>query len=64
MENGENNFSGNTKSFDRSNYMFSLGVKVRNMKMDFNTGGTWRRVGNEHYLMKMYEFRDGGTIFT
>ena len=24
---------------------FSLGVKVRNMKMDFNTGGTWRRVG-------------------
>ena len=26
-----------------------LGVKVRNMKMDFNTGGTWRRVGgNEH----------------
>ena len=19
-----------------------LGVKVRNMKMDFNTGGTWR----------------------
>ena len=23
----------------------TLGVKVRNMKMDFNTGGTWRRVG-------------------
>ena len=22
-----------------------LGVKVRNMKMDYNTGGTWRRVG-------------------
>ena len=22
----------------------TLGVKVRNMKMDFNTGGTWRRV--------------------
>ena len=22
-----------------------LGVKVRNMKMDFNTEGTWRRVG-------------------
>ena len=21
-----------------------IGVKVRNMKMDFNTGGTWRRV--------------------
>ena len=24
----------------------NLGVKVRNMKMDFNTGGTWRRVGH------------------
>ena len=23
-----------------------LGVKVRNMKMDFNTGGTWRRAMN------------------
>ena len=22
----------------------SLGVQVRNMKMDFNTGGTWRQV--------------------
>ena len=22
-----------------------LGVKVRNMKMDFNTGGIWHRVG-------------------
>ena len=22
-----------------------LGVKVRNMKMDFNTGSSWRRVG-------------------
>ena len=26
-------------------YMNSLGVKVQNMKMDFNTGDTWRRVG-------------------
>ena len=24
---------------------YVLGVKVRNMKMDFNTGGTWHRVG-------------------
>ena len=23
----------------------TLGVKVRNLKMDFNTGGTWRWVG-------------------
>ena len=22
----------------------TLGVQVRNMKMDFNTGGTWRQV--------------------
>ena len=26
-------------------YTSTRGVKVRNMKMDFNTGGTWRRVG-------------------
>ena len=25
--------------------LHTLGVKVRNMKMDFNTRGTWRRVG-------------------
>ena len=23
----------------------AVGVNVRNMKMDFNTGGTWHRVG-------------------
>ena len=27
-------------------YKYNLGVKVRNMKMDFNTGGTWRRAMN------------------
>ena len=27
------------------NITYNLGVKVRNMKMDFNTAGTWRRVG-------------------
>ena len=26
-------------------YMYGLGVKVRNMKMDFNIYDTWRRVG-------------------
>ena len=26
-------------------YTYNLGVKVRNMKMDFNTGGTWCWVG-------------------
>ena len=34
----------------------SLGVKVRNMKMDFNTGGTWRRVGQRTLMMKSYDF--------
>ena len=30
---------------------FRLGVKVRNMKMDFNTGGTWRLgVGSSNEL--------------
>ena len=27
-----------------ANIVPAVGVKVRNMKMDFNTGGTWRRV--------------------
>ena len=35
---------------------FWLGVKVRNMKMDFNTGGTWRRVGQYTLMMKIYDF--------
>ena len=25
-----------------------LGVKIRNLKIDFKTRGTWRRMGNEH----------------
>ena len=35
----------------RNTYLFrnikasTLGLKVRNMKMDINTGGTWRLVG-------------------
>ena len=34
------------KSFAPFRFVSSrLGVKVRNMKMDFNTGGTWRQVG-------------------
>ena len=27
------------------NYDPPLGVKIRNLKVDFKTGGTWRRVG-------------------
>ena len=35
---------------------WTLGVKVRNMKMDFNIGVTWRRVGQWTLMMKIYEF--------
>ena len=33
-----------------------LGVQIRNMKMVFNTGGTWRRVTFETLMMKIDEF--------
>ena len=33
-----------------------LGVKVRNMKMDFNTEGTWRQVGQWTLMMTIYDF--------
>ena len=33
-----------------------IGVKVRNMKKDFNTGGTWRRVGQRTLMIKIYDF--------
>ena len=32
-----------------------LGVKVWNMKMDFNTGGTWHWVGQWTLMMKIYD---------
>ena len=47
-------YDTNSRNLDRitdfiinkvKNCMYLLGVKVPNMKMDFNTGGTWRRVG-------------------
>ena len=33
-----------------------LVVKVRNMNMDFNTGGTWHRVRQWTLMMKIYDF--------
>ena len=33
-----------------------VGVKVRNLKMEFNTGGTWHRVGQQTLIMKIYVF--------
>ena len=37
-------------SSDTNRLLFLLGVNIRNMKMDFNTEGTWRRIGqnSEH----------------
>ena len=34
----------------------TLGVQVRNMKMDFNTRGTWRQVGQWRLMMKINDF--------
>ena len=33
---------GKVMSYCQKTNHATLGVKVRNMKMDFNTGGTWR----------------------
>ena len=33
-----------------------LGVKIRNLKVEFKTGGTWRRVGQQTLIMKIYDF--------
>ena len=36
--------------------MYTLGVKVRNLKVEFKTGGTWRRIGQLTLIMKVYDF--------
>ena len=46
-------FENTSDAYKAEGYTFSvinsIGVKVRNMTMDFNTGGTWRHVRhNEH----------------
>ena len=45
-----------TKFQVTKNEHIHLGVKVQNMKMDFNTEGTWRRVGQWTLMMKFYDF--------
>ena len=47
------NRSGN-KSAKKGTY--NLGVKIRNLKVDFKTGGTWRRVRQWTLIMKIYDF--------
>ena len=36
--------AGNRLRFEKFVFLLHVGVKVQNMKMDFNTGGTWHRV--------------------
>ena len=48
-------FSKLQKRFFQILELCLLGVKVRNMKMDFNTGGTWRQVGQWTLMMKTYD---------
>ena len=37
--------------------MYSLGVKIRNLKVDFKTGGTWRRAmsTDNEYLCFLFD---------
>ena len=42
-------------SFTKFSTMFRLGVRVRNMKMDFGIYGTWRWVGQWILMMKIYD---------
>ena len=34
----------------------TLGVKIRNLKVNFKTGGTWRWVGQWSLIMNIYDF--------
>ena len=36
--------------------VYILGVKVRNIKMNFNTGGTWRWVKQLTLIMFIYDY--------
>ena len=38
------------------NDAWGLGVQDQNIKVGFNTGGTWRRVLFEKLMMKIYDF--------
>ena len=35
----------------------ALGIKVRNLKIDFNTSGTWRRVKQWTLIMTIYNYK-------
>ena len=43
---------------------YIVGVKVWNMKMDFNIGGTWRWVEQWPLMMKIYDFFYSAKLFS
>ena len=45
LSSNEDDFSSNHSQVQFTKYIYNLGVKLRNMKMDLNIYGTWRRVG-------------------
>ena len=47
------------KNRDKSALLPILGIQIRNMKMDLNIYGTWRRVTFEKLMMKIYDFLFG-----
>ena len=36
--------------------LYLLGIKIRNLKVDFKTGGTWHWVGKWTLIMNIYDF--------
>ena len=42
-----------TQKTEKATLLYSLGVKVRNTKVDLNIYGTWRRVMFEKLMMKI-----------
>ena len=47
---------GSCLKIESNNLLYTLGVKVRNMKMDLNIYGTWHWVTFEKLMMKIYDF--------
>ena len=44
------------QKYDIMEYIYQLGIQIRNMKMDFNFYCTWRWVTLEKLMMKIYDF--------
>ena len=50
------NHASATTHFSQPTVHLLLGVKVRNLKVEFKTGGTWRLVGQQTLIMKIYDY--------